>query len=156
MATRKKETIAYEAGAKKIETENSGLPKEAKHYQHKVFGLEPISEMENLASREEIIGFCKCNVIKYLRRFKYKGNAKEDIKKAMQYSCWRYDLIHGISPLLGKDTLAKSLHNFHRVEYYSSYPTYNLGFFFYFVQLFNITNEVEKIILEIKEDLENG
>ena len=49
-------------------------------------GLSPLEAFKKgLLSREETIGFCKGNVIKYTVRAGHKENASEDIVKAIDY-----------------------------------------------------------------------
>lgn len=49
-------------------------------------GLSPVDCFkQGLVSKEEYIGFCKCNIIKYLCRAEYKENAKTDYEKAQHY-----------------------------------------------------------------------
>lgn len=49
-------------------------------------GLSPLEAFKKgLLSREELIGFCKGNVIKYTVRAGHKHNASEDIVKAIDY-----------------------------------------------------------------------
>lgn len=49
-------------------------------------GLSPLSAFERgLMSKEEYIGFCKGNVIKYTVRAGKKDNAISDINKAIDY-----------------------------------------------------------------------
>ena len=58
--------------------------KQPKHYTTN--GLSPVDCFkQGLVSKEEYIGFCKCNIIKYLCRAEYKENAKEDYEKAQHY-----------------------------------------------------------------------
>ena len=54
-------------------------------------GLSPLKAFEQgLISREEYIGFCKGNVIKYVVRAGKKGDALADIVKAMDYLQYIY------------------------------------------------------------------
>lgn len=52
------------------------------HY--KTGGIETIDIVEAKLSREEFLGFCKGNIIKYVTRANYK-NGLEDYKKAQWY-----------------------------------------------------------------------
>jgi len=52
------------------------------HY--KIGGIETIDIVKAKLSREEFIGFCKGNIIKYVTRANYK-NGLEDYKKAQWY-----------------------------------------------------------------------
>ena len=49
-------------------------------------GLSPLQAFEKgLISKDEYIGFCKGNVIKYVVRAGHKDNAIQDIDKAIDY-----------------------------------------------------------------------
>lgn len=49
-------------------------------------GLSPLEAFkQGLLSREEYVGFCKGNVIKYIVRAGKKGDAKQDLLKAINY-----------------------------------------------------------------------
>lgn len=53
------------------------------------YGLSPLQAFEQgLMSREQFIGFCKGNVIKYTCRAGSKDDALLDIIKAMDYLTW--------------------------------------------------------------------
>ena len=57
-------------------------------------GLSPIGAMkQGLISRDEYIGFLKGNIIKYIIRAQYKGNAAEDLMKARNYIDFYLELI---------------------------------------------------------------
>jgi len=50
-------------------------------------GLSPLQAFkQGLLSKDEYIGFCKGNVIKYIVRAGKKDDAKKDIAKAIDYS----------------------------------------------------------------------
>ncbi len=53
------------------------------HY--KSGGIETIDYLEAKLSREEFRGFCRGNALKYISRTGLKGDAAEDIKKAIWY-----------------------------------------------------------------------
>ena len=53
------------------------------HY--KTGGVETIDFIEAKATKEELIGYLKFNVIKYLSRAKHKGHDLQDLKKAQWY-----------------------------------------------------------------------
>jgi len=53
------------------------------HY--KTGGIETIDFIEAKATKEELRGYLKFNVIKYLSRAKYKGSEVKDLKKAQWY-----------------------------------------------------------------------
>lgn len=46
-----------------------------------------INFMYNTMPRQEFIGFCKGNIIKYVHRYQSKGGAR-DLEKAAQYIKW--------------------------------------------------------------------
>lgn len=49
-------------------------------------GLSPLKAFkQGLISKEELIGFCKGNIIKYTVRAGKKDNASQDIEKAIDY-----------------------------------------------------------------------
>ena len=49
-------------------------------------GLSPIDAFkQGLISKDEFIGFCKGNIIKYVVRCQYKDNSVKDLDKAMDY-----------------------------------------------------------------------
>ncbi len=47
--------------------------------------IECIQAIEASMSKEEFQGYLKGNAMKYLWRYKYKGKAKEDLKKNIWY-----------------------------------------------------------------------
>ena len=60
------------------------MRKEPDYY--KSGGLSPLEAFKKgLLTREEVIGFCKGNIIKYTIRAGKKGDCKEDIQKAKDY-----------------------------------------------------------------------
>lgn len=62
----------------------SGYANDQKHY----VALSPIQVMQKLMTKEEFIGFCKGNAIKYILRADYKGQHDSDLEKARQYLWW--------------------------------------------------------------------
>lgn len=49
-------------------------------------GIDPIGAFElGLVSREQLLGFYKCNVIKYVARCEYKDDPLLDLEKARDY-----------------------------------------------------------------------
>ena len=48
-------------------------------------GIETIDYIEAKLSKEEFIGYCKANIIKYLSRGPLKGKEGEDYRKAQWY-----------------------------------------------------------------------
>lgn len=61
-----------------------GYAVNAKHYVAK----SPIEFMQSVMTKEQFMGFCIGNTIKYLMRADYKGQHDSDINKAKQYSYW--------------------------------------------------------------------
>lgn len=53
------------------------------HYNHS--GIECIQAIQASMSPEEFQGYLKGNVMKYLWRYRYKGNPQQDLKKAAWY-----------------------------------------------------------------------
>lgn len=54
------------------------------HY--KVNGLDLLTAMkQGLVSEEEYVAFLKCNILKYILRFEYKGTPLNDLEKASDY-----------------------------------------------------------------------
>ena len=60
--------------------------KQPRHYMHG--GIETIEIIRAMLTREEFIGYCKGNVIKYRERAEYKGKTDEDYAKAKVYYDW--------------------------------------------------------------------
>ena len=48
------------------------------------YPVEVIESMKNLCTHEEFVGYLKCNIIKYLARYRYKNKA-EDLQKLEFY-----------------------------------------------------------------------
>ena len=71
----------------KHDTNNKKEVKDDKLSSHyKVNGLDPIGAFEQgLMSKEEYVGFLKGNIIKYITRFEYKGQALDDLHKTQDY-----------------------------------------------------------------------
>lgn len=55
-----------------------------KHYTSGTLGIEVINTMEMCTTREEFIGYLRCNALKYISRFENK-NGLEDVKKCAWY-----------------------------------------------------------------------
>lgn len=53
------------------------------HY--KVGGIETFEYLKAKLTKEELIGFCKGNIIKYISRSNHKENTEEDLSKAKWY-----------------------------------------------------------------------
>lgn len=73
-----KEQVSVSGVPYKVDMVNS-----PEHY--KAGGIETIDYIEAKATEEELRGYLKYNVIKYLSRAKYKGNDLQDLKKAQWY-----------------------------------------------------------------------
>jgi hypothetical protein len=56
---------------------------EPPHY--KVGGIEAIDYIQAKLTDEEFSGYCKGNALKYISRATHKGNATEDLQKAIWY-----------------------------------------------------------------------
>ena len=61
-------------------------------------GIQTIDFIKAKLSPEEYVGYLKGNIIKYLSRANYKGSAKSDIEKALQYLTWLNDEEHQDKP----------------------------------------------------------
>ena len=61
-----------------------------KHYT--VGDIEVIEYIKDKLTKEEYIGYCMGNVIKYVSRYKHK-NGKEDLNKAMVYLSWAIEVM---------------------------------------------------------------
>ena len=55
-----------------------------KHYTSGTLGIEVINTMEMCTTREEFMGYLRCNALKYISRFENK-NGLEDVKKCAWY-----------------------------------------------------------------------
>lgn len=55
------------------------------HYKLNEHGIECIDAIEASMSAEEFLGYLKGNALKYLWRYRYKGNPKQDLEKAQWY-----------------------------------------------------------------------
>lgn len=51
-------------------------------------GIETIDYIRAKLTPEEFVGYCKGNALKYISRAGKKGNANEDIQKAIVYLKW--------------------------------------------------------------------
>ena len=61
-----------------------------KHYN--VGDIEVIEYIKDKLTKEEYIGYCMGNVIKYVSRYKHK-NDKEELSKAMVYLSWAIEVM---------------------------------------------------------------
>jgi hypothetical protein len=50
--------------------------------------VQPIDFMEGSFTPDEYRGYLKGNVIKYVSRYRYKGNPIDDLNKAARYLLW--------------------------------------------------------------------
>jgi hypothetical protein len=57
-----------------------------KHYDSG--GIETIDFIRSKLTKEQYQGYLLGNVLKYVSRCNYKGSAKSDIEKALQYLTW--------------------------------------------------------------------
>lgn len=55
------------------------------HYKLNEHGIECIDAMQAMLTKVEFIGYLRGNIFKYQWRYKYKGKAEEDLKKAKWY-----------------------------------------------------------------------
>lgn len=58
-------------------------------------GIETIDFIENVLTKEELIGYLRGNVIKYQSRANLKGRKEEDLKKAKWYSDKLVEVLKG-------------------------------------------------------------
>ena len=72
-----------------------------KHYTSGTLGIEVISTMEMCATREEFMGYLRCNALKYISRFENK-NGLEDVKKCEWY-VKKYLTVQGLDEKNCKD-----------------------------------------------------
>ena len=69
-----------------MENDKSGSALQATHYQRQE--KQPIEIMQMCFSKEEMLGYLKGNVFKYLLRAGAKGEAQQDYEKMEQYAKW--------------------------------------------------------------------
>lgn len=60
--------------------------KQPSHYI--IGGVETKEIIKIMLTKEEFIGYCKGNIIKYRERAQFKGNAEKDYAKAREYMAW--------------------------------------------------------------------
>lgn len=77
-----------------------------KHYTSGTLGIEVINTMEMCTTREEFIGYLRCNALKYISRFENK-NGLEDVKKCAWY-VKKYLAVQGLEE---KDCKSKEAYN---------------------------------------------
>lgn len=78
-----------------------------KHYTSGTLGIEVINTMEMCTTREEFIGYLRCNALKYISRFENK-NGLEDVKKCAWY-VKKYLAVQGLDEKDCKDEEACNL-----------------------------------------------
>lgn len=61
-------------------------------------GIETIDKMQAIFGIEKLIVICKANCFKYLDRYKYKGNALQDLSKAYWYATKALRLLNDDKP----------------------------------------------------------
>lgn len=77
-----------------------------KHYTSGTLGIEVINTMEMCTTKEEFIGYLRCNALKYISRFENK-NGLEDVKKCAWY-VKKYLAVQGLDE---KDCKSKEAYN---------------------------------------------
>lgn len=77
-----------------------------KHYTSGTLGIEVINTMEMCTTKEEFIGYLRCNALKYISRFENK-NGLEDVKKCAWY-IKKYLDVQGLNE---KDCKSKEAYN---------------------------------------------
>ena len=78
-----------------------------KHYTSGTLGIEVINTMEMCTTREEFVGYLRCNALKYISRFENK-NGLEDVKKCAWY-VKKYLAVQGLDEKDCKDEEAYNL-----------------------------------------------
>ena len=89
------------------------------HYTHD--GIETIDKMQAIFGLENLIVICKANCFKYLDRYKYKGNALQDLSKAYWYATKALILLtddENYSFEIEKDSAVMLTINYRDSEYY--------------------------------------
>ena len=90
------------------------MPDNINHPTHYNRGnIETIDMIKNCMSPSEFEGYLQGNIIKYISRYKYKGTALEDLKKAEWYVA---RLIQEVESFIGKSStetgVLKELHDY--------------------------------------------
>ena len=89
------------------------------HYTHD--GIETIDKMQAIFGLENLTVICKANCFKYLDRYKYKGNALQDLSKAYWYATKALILLtddENYSFEIEKDSGVMFTFNYSNSEYY--------------------------------------
>ena len=61
------------------------------HYM--IGGVETKEIIKIMLTKEEFIGYCKGNIIKYRERAQFKGNTEQDYAKAVEYMNWLEEVL---------------------------------------------------------------
>lgn len=67
-------------------TTHGGTAADATHYQ--TLAQQPIEIMQRLMTKEQFLGFCHGNVVKYALRCGHKDDAAKEMEKVRQYADW--------------------------------------------------------------------
>lgn len=89
------------------EKEKPDMVNHPKHYTSGTLGIEVINTMEMCSTKEEFIGYLRCNALKYISRFENK-NGLEDVKKCAWY-VKKYLTVQGLDEKDCKDEEAYNL-----------------------------------------------
>ena len=76
----------YKTFDRDCEDVDYGSSEKQKHYM--TSGDQPIEIMEHQFSKDELHGFLKGNVVKYILRCNKKNSLQKDVDKALQYLIW--------------------------------------------------------------------
>jgi len=95
------DALKYGLGVHDIKKQ-TGTTDEAKHYQ--IGTVQPIEVMQNTMTKEQFIGYCLGNVIKYSQRINHKGQFRSDAGKCKQYAEWLICAIDDIQIVPGGKT----------------------------------------------------
>ena len=82
--------IFQEATKESFEKEKEDMVNHPKHYT--VGDIEVIEYIKDKLTKDEYVGYCIGNVIKYVSRYKHK-NGKEDLDKALVYLSWAIEVM---------------------------------------------------------------
>ena len=82
--------IFQESTKEVFEKEKEDKVNHPKHYT--VGDIEVIEYIKDKLTKDEYVGYCIGNVIKYVSRYKHK-NGKEDLDKALVYLSWAIEVM---------------------------------------------------------------
>ena len=82
--------IFQEATKENFEEETEDTANHPTHYT--VGDIEVIEYIKDKLTKDEYVGYCIGNVIKYVSRYKHK-NGKEDLDKALVYLSWAIEVM---------------------------------------------------------------